>query len=132
MLDAGRRRVGDGDPAARRVEVGVHVQPPVAGDPGAGLGVQADGDLDERRGAEVGGREVGDPHVGARRRARGGRHDQPAPVAGDRDAVVVGVVEARAEHLDVVRGRGAQPVQPDAAVVLRLVRGELSGGSRRT
>ena len=92
------------------------------------LRVEAHGHLDERRRRESRGRQVRDPHVGARRRPRGRGDDQPAPVAGDGHAVVVRVVEPRPEHLDVVGGRGADAVQPDAAVVLGLVLRQHLGG----
>src|SRR5690606_37203332 len=114
VLIARRRRVGDAQPAARRVAVGEHVETTVAPDVHAGLGV--DVDLD---GNELGtfGRarvQIRQPQVVARRGAPLRRDGEPTTVPADAGGRHLRLVPALAEDQHVVvRGR-ADGVQVDA------------------
>ena len=114
------RGVRHRDPAPRRAEVGEHVEPPVPADPDAGLRVDSLLDHSQLGRCGIGFGQVGDPQVVTRRGAPRRRDDQPPPVPADRDAVVVGLVPALAEHERIVVGRRADLVQVDPPVVLAL------------
>ncbi len=121
----GRRR--DGEPPARGVEVGGDVEAPVAVGVRTDVGVEAGDQVGEGGRRGVGAVQGGDPDVVAGGGAGRRRDDQPPAVERDGDPVVAADVEAGAEDLDVVRGIGPEPVEPDPAVVLLLVLGEPGG-----
>jgi hypothetical protein len=128
VLELGGGGVGHADPGARGVAVGEDVQPAVAAELQPALGVHPFLDDDQVGRGGGGGGEVGQPQVVARRRAPGGGDLQPPAVAGDSDAVVVGLLQAVAEDQDVFPGGGADPVQVDPAMELLLAVGHLRGG----
>ena len=121
-------RIGNREPAARRVQIGVHVQAPVPADPQAGPGVDALLHHPQLGRGLVGCGQVGQPQVVARRGADRGRDDEPAPVPAHLHAVVAGLLPARTEDHHVLGGRDADPVQVDATVVLLLALGHRLGG----
>ena len=109
-------------PAAGRVPIREDVHPPVPADVQRRARVDALLHDPQRRRVEAAVGQVGQPQVVARCGAGGCADDEPPAVHRHGDAVVVGHVQPGAQHLDVGLGVGADPVQPDPPVVLRLVR----------
>ena len=126
-VGTGRGRVGDADPAARRVQVGEHVQPSVPSDPRGGHRVAPHHERHEHRGGEVARRKVGDPDVFARRGPDRRGNDQPASVPADAHPEVTGFLLLRPEHFRVRFRRRPHHVQVDPPVVHRFTLGNRVG-----
>ncbi len=107
--------------------VGVHVQPAVPPDPGAGPGVRPDLHRLQVGGRQVGCGQVGDPQVVAGLRTARRADGQPPAVPAHGRRIVRGLVASRTEDQHVVLGWRAHPMQVDAAVELLFAGGHLAG-----
>jgi len=116
-------RVGGAQPQVRGVAIGAQVELPVVPEVHVGLRVHTLLHRDPARLVQAGRGQIRDVQVVAGRSAAIRIHRDPAAVARDDDGVVVRLVQSVAEHERVLGRVGAEPVQVDAAVVLRLVVG---------
>ena len=117
-------RFGHRQAGARGVQVGAHVDAPVAAERQPGLRVDIALHEDERRLLGCAGGQIGDPEVVARLGALRCRHLQPVTVPADFDAVVVRHRHAGAEDEDVRLGGRTDAVQEDATVEVALAFGQ--------
>ena len=113
--------IGHQQASARRLVVGPYEHPPVRPDGDRGLRITFLDHGDQVGVVDVGGGEVRQVDVVARRCSLGGVDHQPMTVSGDSDGVVVRDPQSAAEDLGVGVGVGAEVVQPHAPVVLGLV-----------